>query len=178
MQKVTELIKDIKSNLTQTASSSKDEEAVMRAMLNDKSYTVGVYSKEGKIGEVCPAEMARDLAANIIHGAVKVSKDEAIALADGYVFKKDDSLKMIGISKEFVNTFVQSGRKLPLGGREKMNAAVSLKEVAKSKATYPKKVGVNADGSGRFESGEVDVPAHESLRVESRCPSWIQVKSK
>ena len=174
MSKVQQLVTDIRTNLTQTSSSAKDEEAVMRAMLNDKEYVVGVYGKDGKEGEFCPAEVARDLAANIIHGAAKVSKEEATSLADGYVFKKDDSVKMITLSKEFVNTFVQTGRKLPFGGRETMDAGVSLKEVKKSKRTYPKKVGVNADGTGRFEKAEAEVPAHNSMRVHASCPSWVK----
>ena len=174
MSNVKQLVKDIRTNLTQTSSSAKDEEAVMRAMLNDKEYVVDVYGKDGKTGEFCPAETARDLAANIIHGAAKVSKEEAVTLADGYTFKKDDSVKMVNLSKEFVNTFVQTGRKLPFGGREAMDAAVSLKEVPKSTRTYPKKVGINGDGTARFEKAEAQVPAHESMRVHASCPSWVK----
>ena len=172
MIKVNQLINDIKSNLSQTSSSTKDEEAVMRAMLNDTSYEVEIYDKKGKREKFCPAQVARDFTANIIHGAAKVSKEEAIKLANDYTFKKDDSMNMITLSKEFVNTFIQTGRKLPFGGRKEIDAAISLKENEVSIRSYPKKVGVNSDGSARYEKAEARVSAHQSLRVHASCPEW------
>ena len=47
MEKVTDLIKEINTNLTHASASNRDEVRVMRAFLNDTSYVVGVYGKEG-----------------------------------------------------------------------------------------------------------------------------------
>lgn len=173
MSKVQELLVEIRSNLNQTYSSAKDEERVMRAMLNDQDYSVGVYSKEGKIGDFCPSETARTMVASVISSTTGVSKDEAQKLANEHVFKKSESQAFVDISKEFINTYTQTGRKLPLGGREKSDVALSLKELDERKVTYPKKVGVNADGKGIYENGEVTVKAHNSLKVHSVCPDWI-----
>ena len=41
---VQELIKEIKTGLKQKSASRKDEEAVMKAMLNDKSFIIKDYS--------------------------------------------------------------------------------------------------------------------------------------
>ena len=43
---------------------------------------------------------------------------------------------------------------------------------------YPKKVGVNPDGSTRYENAESTVPAHEGLKVKSPCPDWVSDKKK
>lgn len=174
MSKVQELLVEIRSNLNQTYSSTKDEEKVMRAMLNDKEYSVGVYSKEGKIGEFSPSEAARSMIASVVSATTGVSKDEAQKLADDHVFKKSESQAFVDISKEFVNTYTQTGRKLPLGGRQKSDVALSLKELDERKVTYPKKVGVNPDGTGRYENGEALVKAHNTLKVHSVCPDWVE----
>lgn len=173
MTKVSELVQEIRSNLNQTYSSTKDEERVMRAMLNDQEYSVGLYSKEGKVGEFNPSESARSMIASVISATTGVSKDEAQKLANDHVFRKSESQSFVDISKEFVNTYTQTGRKLPIGGREKSDVALSLKELPDRIVTYPKKIGVNPDGSSIYENGEVKVKAHNSLKVHSSCPEWI-----
>ena len=47
--KVVDLIKEIKDGITQRTSSNKDEVRVMKAMLNDRTYEVGVYNKTGRV---------------------------------------------------------------------------------------------------------------------------------
>lgn len=172
--KVDELVNEIKTNLTQTSSSNRDEERVMRAMLNDREYKVGVYTKEGMVGEYCPAEDVRSMLTTVIANTVKISQEEAKSLADNHEFKKSESQTMVNLSKEFVNSYLQTGRKLPLGGREKSDVSLSRKEIPDSIVTYPKRVGVNADGSVKYENGKAEVKAHESVRVHSSCPKWIK----
>jgi len=178
MNNVKELVKGIKAGLKQVSTSVKDEELVMRTMLNDKSYKVDVYSNKGKEGTFCPAEEARELAANIIHGAAKISKDEAKELADNYDFKKADSISMINISKEFVNTYIASGRKLGFGGRKDHDFYISQKEIKKHEriSTYPKKVGIDKDGKGIYQKSKVKtiVPSHATAKVYASCPDWLK----
>ena len=174
METVKGLLNEIKSNLSQTASSSKDEVKVMKAMLNDKEYKVDIYGKNGKEGEYCPAEDARKMVASVMSSSAKIPQSEAEKLMENYEFKKSEATSMINISKEFVNTFIKTGRKLPLGAREKSNVSLSLKEVEESTRTYPKKVGVNADGTDRYEKAETKISAHESVKVHAPCPSWVK----
>lgn len=174
MEKVNSLLKEIKDNLSQTSASQKDEIRVMRAMLNDKEYSVSVYGKEGKVGTMCPSEEARTMAASIISSTAKIPAAEAAKLADDHEFSKAESVSMINISKEFVNTFLQTGRKLPLGGREKSNVAIAAKEIKETQRSYPKKVGVNADGTPRCDMKSTTVPAHNGIRVYSPCPEWVE----
>lgn len=174
MSTTTNLINEIKEGLSQKSASQKDEVRVMQAMLNDRDYVVGVYGNSGKTGEYCPAADARAMISSVIQSTTKVSKDEAAALADAHDFSKQESTSMVGISKEFINTYANTTRKLPLGGRETSNVTLQGVEVEASTTRYPKKVGVNADGSDKYESTVKDVPAHLKIKSSTPCPAWIK----
>jgi hypothetical protein len=169
MEKVTEVIKNIQATNNQTSASKKDEVAVMQAMLNDKEYKVGVYANDGSKSEYSPSEDARAIVASVICNGAKIGKEEAAKIADGYNFSKTESGSFIGIAKEFVNTYVETGRKLPLGARENSNVALSKKDVGPSVRSYPKK---SEDGS--FDHPQVKVPGYQSIRVHGSCPKYVK----
>jgi len=173
MEQVKDILKDIKSTLTQTSQSQKDEVRVMRAMINDRDYEVDVYGKTGKEGTYNPAKSLRGMVASVVASTTKVPQVEAEKLVGDYEFKKADAAVMVDVSKEFVNTFIQSGRKLSFGGREKSNIAISLKQVDEHMASYPKQVGVKDDGTPSYGKGEALVKAHETIKVHPSCPSWV-----
>ena len=174
MSSVLGLVKEIKDNLSQVSSSNKDEVRIMQAMLNDKEYEVGVYTNAGLKETYNPAKDFRGMLSGIVANTTRISKDESAALVDAYEVTKSDASTMVNVSKEFVNTYINTGRKLPFGGREKFNIALSGKEVKETIKTYPKKVGVNEDGSGRYESGERRVPSHITAKVYGSCPDWVK----
>lgn len=174
MENVRELVKEIKDNLSQKSSSQKDEVRVMKAMLNDREYEVGIYGKDGLEGTFCPAKEARKMTTSIISSAAKIPVAEAEKLADAHEFKKSEAESMISISKEFINTYIETDRKLPLGGRELSDVALMKKEVPESIRTYPKKTGVNEDGSARCEHPTVKVKAHNRVKVIAPCPKWVK----
>ena len=174
---VTELIGEINSSRTQTSASSKDENRVMRAMLNDPTFKVDVWSKNGIEGQYCPYEESRTMIANIIKTTTHISSNEATELANKYEFGKQEAGIMIGIAKEFVNTYVETGRKLPLGGRETSNISIAKKVKEAKPSIFTRKVGVNEDGSDKYETVTGDIiPAHGSLKVYSSAPSWVEHK--
>ena len=171
---VLELVNEIKDNLSQVSSSNKDEIRVMQAMLNDTNYEVGVYSNTGLKETYNPAKDFRGMLSGIISSTTKITKEESASLVSAYEVTKSDATSMVNVSKEFVNTYMNTGRKLPFGGREKSNIALSGKEVKETIKTYPKKVGVNEDGTGRYESGERRVPSHITAKVYGSCPDWVK----
>lgn len=118
MQSLNEVLSDIKQNHKQVSASQKDEVRVMQTMLNDTSYEVGVYAKEGKVGTYNPAQDFRTMEASIVSSVAKISKGEAESVVSEYEVTKSDASTMVNVSKEFVNTYLSCGRKLPLGGRE------------------------------------------------------------
>lgn len=174
MSTVNKLVQGIRENLTQAGASQKDEIEVMRAMLNDKEYQVGVYGKEGLVDTFCPSDNAREVISSAMIGAAKMNSNEAKQLADEYEFTKKDASNMVSISKEFVNTYMNTGRKLPLGGRENSDVSLVLKEVPEGTRSYPKKVGEDAAGKPIFEKAEAKVPAHNTLKVQGTCPEWLK----
>lgn len=173
--KVTELVEEIRTGLSQKSSSQKDEVRVMQAMLNDKNYEVDVYGKEGKTGETySPSKDARNMITSIITSTTKISKDEASVLAEDHEFSKQEATSMVQVSKEFVNTYLDTGRKISFGGREKSNISIIGKDVKDSVSRYPKKVGVDDAGNGIYENAEKHVPAHKSAKVMAPCPVWVK----
>lgn len=168
------LLSEISTGLSQTSSSRKDEIRVMQAMLSDPSYEIDVYGKNGVEGTYNPCADFRSMCASVISNAAKVPAAEATQLMENYSVKKGEATSMVNISKEFVNTFLQTGRKLPLGAREASDISLSLKKVEASTRLYPTKVGVNDDGSDRYSKQPTTVPAHDSIRVHAPCPSWVK----
>lgn len=150
---VKDLINNINETRTQISSSIKDETRVMKAMLNDPTFVVDVWSRNGVEKQYCPYEEARVMIANIIRDTTKVSAAEAEELAKSYDFGNQEANIMIGITKEFVNTYIETGRKLPLGGRELSNVALA-KKIKKAKNNESK--------------------AYTSLKVYGSTPSWLK----
>jgi hypothetical protein len=168
------LIKDVQDNLTNASASHKDEVRIMQAFLNDTSYEVGIYDKTGKVGVVAPAKEFRSVISNAIVATTKISKEEADSLVAGYEAKKSDAESMLTVSKEFLNTYLQTNRKIGLGGREKSNVSLIKKEIKESTRSYPKQVGVDAAGKPIYEKAEVKVSPYDSIKVSSPCPAWIK----
>ena len=164
MPTVAELLSEIQEKHTQVSSSQKDEISIMQAMLNDTSYAVGVYSTKGKIDTYCPAADFKAMQTNIVSSTTKISKDEARSLVADYQATKSDAAAMVNISKEFVNTYLESGRKLTLGGRADSNYALSAKNVPETKKMYQKKH-EDANGDVTWEKCEKVIPAHKGLKT-------------
>ena len=173
-ESVKALVNEIKAGLSQTSSSHKDEVRVMKAMLNDPTFEVDEYGKDGVIGSYNPCKDFRNMCTSIISSAAKIPQAEATNMMENYEVKKSEADSMVRISKEFTNTFLHTGRKLPMGARAKSDVSLSLKEVAPSTRLYPQKVGVNEDGSSKYSKAPTTVPAHEAIRVHAPCPSWIK----
>ncbi len=179
MEKVNELVKEIRGVITQNGGNKKDEVRVMQAMLNDDTFKVDVYGKTGKTGEFCPAEAARDMAASIIEKTTRIASDEAKILSKRYEFGKKEAEHMVDISKEFVlGTYLHTGRKISLGGREKSNVSIGLKEVEAGSRPFPKVVGIDSKGEKIYGRGVAKVNPYESIKVYAPCPSWIKDDSE
>lgn len=170
MEDVKALVHEIATTRTQQSASRKDEIRVMQAMINDKNFKVATYDKPGEAEYYCPAADLRDALTNQIHKTTKMPLQEAAALADEYEFSRGDATTQVAVAKEFINTYMDTGRKLPLGCRDESNVHLVQKRVEECERTYPKKVGVNEDGSDRYEKATTHVPAHNSIRVISTCP--------
>lgn len=179
MEDVKKLVAEIKSNITQKKGSNNDEVQVARAMLNDKNYKVGVFGKAGQVDTFCPAEVAREMSATTISQAARIPKAEARQLMDNYEYDKSEAEAFVGLSKEFVNTYIQTGRKLPLGGREMSDVSLSLKHVEGGNRRFPVPGGIGDNGKRTAAtSGEVYVPEYETIKAVGPCPAWRKHNKK
>ncbi len=165
-------IEEIQKNLTQKGSSKKDESRVMRAMLSDTSYKVAIYGKDGLESEYCPAADYKKMCLEIVTDVTHISPEEAIKLIQNRDASKVESDAMVSIAKEFILTYSQTNRKLPLGCREHSDISFIRKEVPETTKSYPRKVGVNEDGTPRYSKVPTTVPAHDTIKVQSGCPMY------
>lgn len=169
METTATLIANIKSNLAQASASHKDEITVMQSMLSDPSYEVTVYGKNGPTGTYNPCKDFRGMCASIMSNTAKIGQAEAANLMEGYIPKKGEAESMVGISKEFVHTFLSTGRKLPLGGRETSDIALTLRTVPETTRSCP-----HRDASGTYTRVPTTIPAHDALKVSAPCPAWAK----
>lgn len=176
MENVQDLVNEIRSTISQKTSSRKDEIKVMRAMLNDTNYKVGVYDKNGLSGYYCPAESAKSMVTSILHNSAGLSESEAGVLAKNYEFSKADAENMLDISKEFIGTYMHTNRKIAFGGREKSDISIGIKEIESSSRPFPKVVGVDSNGKKIYGRGVTEISGYESMKVYAPCPSWIKNK--
>ena len=176
MANVNEMVSEIRKGLSSRISSHKDETRVMQAMLSDPTYEVTMYSKNGETETYNPCKEFRGMCASIISSAARVPAAEAAAMMENYNVRKSEAESMVGMSKEFINTYLHTGRKLPMGGHEKSDVALSLKEVPETTRSCPHKIGVNDDGTNRYSRTPTIVKAHETIRVHASCPKWVSGK--
>lgn len=176
MSKVQEIINEIRENRSQVAANGKDELNFMRTMLNDPEYEVDVYNSKEVVSTFNPCEAARETLAIGISGAAKISIDEATALAKEHEFGKKEAQNYIGISKQFILGYGETGRKINLGTRINSDISISMREEEAKPCSYPKKVGVDDSGKDIYENvvGEKMTPAHLKLSASSPCPAHLK----
>lgn len=167
MMSAYQIIKDVKSNVTQCSSSKKDEITVMQAMMNDTNFSVDVYSKGGKVDEYYPSRELRKVVTNVVASTTHIPVKEATELVNAYEFTRVDAAAMVNMSKEFVNTYLQTGRKLPLGGRKNSDVELMWKNIEDRTTEIPIK----------SETGErlnTFIPAHGGIKAINPCPEWLK----
>ena len=90
------------------------------------------------------------------------------------IITKTDAKTFVNVSKEFIHTYVQTGRKLPLGAREDMDVSLEYRTVPERDTGYPRKIGVDAQGKDIYEITSSKIPAHGGIKASSPCPPWIK----
>ena len=96
---------------------------------------------------------------------------------DNYEFKNADAKTAVNLSKQFIYTYLETGRKLPLGGREKINASLTGKVIPEGMVKYPMKTGkFDKDGKEICEIKEKHIDSYSTIKVTGPCPSWVKNK--
>lgn len=175
-ENVKDVVRGIKDSVTQNAASNRDEVRVMQAMLNDRSYEVGVYGKNGQESTYAPGREFRGMVSDIVASATKIEKGEAESLVEGMDFHRSQAAVLVDFSKEFVNTYMGTGRKMNLGGRVDSNVSLSPKVCEAGMRRYPTQIDTDAEGNAIFGSSEVWVESYTGIKASSPCPVWVSKK--
>jgi len=154
----------------QKSASRVDEVRVMRTMLNDPDYSVSIYDKnKGYVGTRCPREEAVKFAVNISTAITGIDHKSAQELANGYEFTKKDAMFLLENHKDYMHTYLSTGRKLPLIQSETSEAAIYYKELEQREKSVP-------DGTGNNKSSII--PAYTKVVCKSKCPKYNIPNSK
>lgn len=132
------LIKSIVEKTSQTAVNRSDEVEVMQSMLNDREFNVAMFDRnKGYVGSRSPRNEAIQLAVDTLSGVTGMSENEAKTLTDNYEFTKKDAQHFINIGKDFIGTYLQTGRKTTIISEPRIEATVSLKYIEEHDKKVP-----------------------------------------
>ena len=148
----------------QKSASRVDEIRVMRTMLNDPEFSVSVYDKnKGLIGTRCPREEAVKFSANVSAAITGLDNKSALELANNYEFTKKDAIFLLDNSRDFMQTYLSTGRKLPIVQAADSEAAILYREVESKEKNIP-----SSDGTKQTTT----VPAFHKVICRSKSPKY------
>ena len=160
------LIADIKKNTKQTAINKVDEVRVMKSMLNDKDFSIGVYDKaQGYIGQKCPHDDAVKFVKNIVAGATGLDSKDSMHLAQNYEFTNRDANFLLSNMRDFLYVYTGTGRKINIIQSADTEAAIFIREAKASDKLIPDK-----DNPGKTK--KVRTSAYTKLVSNSKCPRY------
>ena len=161
-----QLVLDIKKNTNQVAVNKVDEVRVMKSMLNDKNFSIGVYDRNiGYIGQKCPHDDAVKFVKGIVSGATGLDNKDAQVLADNYEFTNKDANFLLSNMRDFITVYTDTGRKLNVIQNADTEAAIFTKQIESSDKLIPDK-----DNPGKTK--KVKTSAYNKLVSTSKCPRY------
>ena len=161
-----QIITEIKKNTSQIAINKVDEVRVMKSMLNDKHFSLGIYDKNiGYIGQKCPHDDAVKFVKNIISGATGLDNKDSQVLAESYQFTNKDANFLLSNMRDFLHVYTGTGRKIQVMQSADTEAALYIREVHSIKKQVPDK-----DNPGTTK--EVTTSPYTKLVSLSKCPKY------
>lgn len=163
-QSMEQLMKQIREITAKQKSQNKgDEVAVAQALLNDPDFQVGIYDKnKGYIGTRNVHEEAVNFVAGITSDITGLDKKTAEELASNYTFTKKDANFIINTSRDFVQTYLNTGRKFNILQSENAEANIFLKPIPAKEKMVPTKEGAKLVKTG----------AYNKVACKSGCPKY------
>ena len=160
------LIIDIKKSTNQIAINKVDEVRVMKTMLNDPEFTIGVYDKtQGYIGQKNPHDEAVKFVKNIISGATGLDNKDSLHLAENYEFTKKDANFLLSNMRDFLYVYTETGRKINIMQSASTEACLYTKDISSTKKSIPDK-----DHPGKTK--EVITSPYTKLVSITKCPKY------
>lgn len=160
------LVKEIKMTTKQIAINKVDEIRVMKCMLNDKDFKIGVYDKNlGYIGEKCPHDEAVNFVKNIISGSTGLDGKDSRHLAENYEFTKRDATFLLDNMRDFISVYTDTGRKINIMQTESTEACLYTKPIQAGSKSVPDK-----DNPGQIK--QITTSPYVKLVSVTKCPKY------
>ena len=160
------VIDEIKQNTKQIAINKVDENRIMRCMLNDKDFRIGIYDRNlGYIGEKCPHDEAVTFVKNIISGSTGLDGKDSKHLAENYEFTKRDAGFLLDNMRDFIQVYTSTGRKINIMQTEDTEACLFTKQVPSSTKSVPDK-----ENPGNIK--KINTSAYTKLVSSSKSPKY------
>lgn len=161
-----QLVRDIKKSTDQISINKGDEVRVMKSMLNDRDFTIGVYDKtNGYIGQRSPHQEAVKFVKNVVAGATGLDNKDAMHLAENYEFTKKDANFLLGNMRDFLYVYTGTGRKINIMQSATTEACLFTKEVNSCVKLVPDK-----EHPGKTK--QVNTSSYTKLVSTSKCPKY------
>lgn len=160
-----QLVSDIKKSTSQVSINKNDEVRVMRSMLNDPDFTIGIYDKtQGYIGQKSPHQEAVKFVKNIVVGTTGLDQKDAEVLANNYEFTKKDANFLINNMRDYLYVYTGTGRKINIIQSATADANIFTREIESFDKTVPDKDGVIK---------HVTTTPYTKIVCNSRCPKYL-----
>lgn len=161
-----ELVLEIKSSTKQVSQNRVDEVRVMKEMLNDKDFSIGVYDKNmGYIGQRCPREEAIKFTKGVIAGATGLDQKDSQHLAENYEFTKKDANFLLQNMRDFMQVYMTTGRKINIMQTAATEAYLYTKDIPAAKKTVP-------DKENPGKSKQIVTAPYTKLISQTRAPKY------
>ena len=165
-----QLISSIKKETKQIAINKVDEVRVMRCMLNDPDFNIGIYDKNlGYVGQRCPHQEAVTFAKNIISGATGLDGKDSRHLAENYEFTKRDANFLLDNMRDFIQVYTGTGRKINVMQSAATEACLYTKEVPAGTKSVPDK-----ENPGKIK--QITTSPYIKLVSVTKCPKYNEEK--
>ena len=140
MTELEEIISDIKKNTKQKAINKVDEVRVMKSMLNDPEFTIGVYDRTaGYIGQKSPHNEAVKFVKDIVSGTTHLDSKDSQILAENYKFTTKNVNFLLDNMRDFLYVYTNTGRKINIIQSATSEACIYTREVGAVNKTVPDK---------------------------------------
>lgn len=158
-----ELISQIQEiTAKQKSQSISDQIRVQQMLLNDKEYEVGIYDRNrGRIGSRNVHHEAVNFVADISSAITGLDRQSAQEAAEGYTFTKKDASFFVNMTHDYLQTMLQTGRKVPIVQTEDSEASILYRAVESREKKVPGK------------DTTVVVPGYRKVVVKSKAPKYI-----
>ena len=160
------MINEIKEATNQIAINKVDEIRVMRCMLNDPDFRLGVYDRNfGYVGDKCPHDDAVNFAKNIIAGSTGLDGRESKHLAENYEFTKRDASFLLENMRDFLQVYTSTGRKINIMQTAETEACLYTKPVTAGNKSVPDK-----ERPGKTK--QITTSPYVKLVSITKCPKY------